>query len=165
MLCGSFEPQFNEVGKPTITTETFFTEPLPDNRCRSGFVASSVSESGAKCVRRHARGRHSHFKNKDHGDNVRIEVSDTGKGLAPEELCAALYAVLHDKQQGTGLGLAIVAIGCQRSSRRNFCKRAKKDAGRRLSSICRSGNRLGPNSDRCCTRTKPVLSDSPAVSD
>jgi len=48
-----FEPQFNEVGKPTITTETFlrnrFLISMPIR-----IVASGVSESGAKCVRRHA---------------------------------------------------------------------------------------------------------------
>jgi two-component system, NtrC family, nitrogen regulation sensor histidine kinase NtrY len=43
-----------------------------------------------------------------HGDWVRIEVSDTGKGLAPQE-CANLFTPYYTtKSQGTGLGLAIV---------------------------------------------------------
>jgi two-component system nitrogen regulation sensor histidine kinase NtrY len=41
-------------------------------------------------------------------DSVRIEVSDSGKGLAPEE-CAQLFTPYYtSKSQGTGLGLAIV---------------------------------------------------------
>jgi signal transduction histidine kinase len=39
---------------------------------------------------------------------VRIEVSDTGKGLTPEE-CSRLFTPYYTtKQLGTGLGLAIV---------------------------------------------------------
>jgi signal transduction histidine kinase len=39
---------------------------------------------------------------------VRIDVSDTGKGLTPEE-CSRLFTPYYTtKQQGTGLGLAIV---------------------------------------------------------
>src|SRR5262249_45660222 len=41
-------------------------------------------------------------------NGVRIEVSDTGKGLTPEE-CSRLFTPYYTtKQQGTGLGLAIV---------------------------------------------------------
>jgi signal transduction histidine kinase len=44
----------------------------------------------------------------DASDTVRIEVSDTGKGLTPEE-CSRLFTPYYTtKQQGTGLGLAIV---------------------------------------------------------
>ena len=44
----------------------------------------------------------------EHNDSVRIEVSDTGSGLAPEE-CAQLFTPYYtSKPQGTGLGLAIV---------------------------------------------------------
>ncbi len=42
------------------------------------------------------------------GDSVRIEVSDTGHGLTPEE-CSNLFTPYYtSKRQGTGLGLAIV---------------------------------------------------------
>jgi two-component system, NtrC family, nitrogen regulation sensor histidine kinase NtrY len=41
-------------------------------------------------------------------DSARIEVCDTGKGLAPQE-CANLFTPYYTtKSQGTGLGLAIV---------------------------------------------------------
>jgi two-component system nitrogen regulation sensor histidine kinase NtrY len=42
------------------------------------------------------------------GENARIEVSDTGKGLTPEE-CERLFTPYYtSKAHGTGLGLAIV---------------------------------------------------------
>jgi len=40
--------------------------------------------------------------------NIGVEVSDTGKGLTPEE-CSRLFTPYYTtKRQGTGLGLAIV---------------------------------------------------------
>ena len=42
------------------------------------------------------------------GDGVRLEVSDTGQGLTPEE-CERLFTPYYTtKTHGTGLGLAIV---------------------------------------------------------
>jgi signal transduction histidine kinase len=42
------------------------------------------------------------------GDLVRIQISDTGKGLTPEE-CERLFTPYYTtKEYGTGLGLAIV---------------------------------------------------------
>src|SRR5467141_1207713 len=84
-----FEPQFNEVGKPTITPELFLTEPLPalDAMPAGGTLTLRTSEKDG---------------------NVRIEVADTGKGLTPEE-CSRLFTPYYTtKSQGTGLGLAIV---------------------------------------------------------
>jgi len=44
----------------------------------------------------------------EHDSQVRIEVTDTGKGLTPEE-CSRLFTPYYTtKVQGTGLGLAIV---------------------------------------------------------
>jgi len=43
-----------------------------------------------------------------HHGVVRIEVADTGKGLAPEEVSRLFTPYYTTKQQGTGLGLAIV---------------------------------------------------------
>jgi len=47
------------------------------------------------------------FRTAESQSGVRIEVSDTGKGLTPEE-CSRLFTPYYTtKQQGTGRGLAI----------------------------------------------------------
>jgi nitrogen fixation/metabolism regulation signal transduction histidine kinase len=103
-----FEAQFNAVGKPTITTELFLTDPLPEidadpdllHRAFQNLVLNALDAmpaGGTLTLRTFERDR-----------NVRIEVTDTGKGLTPEE-CSRLFTPYYTtKQQGTGLGLAIV---------------------------------------------------------
>jgi two-component system nitrogen regulation sensor histidine kinase NtrY len=103
-----FEPQFNEVGKPTITPELFLTEPLPEidadpdllHRAFQNLVLNSLDAMPA--------GGTLTLKTSEHDGHVRIEVADTGKGLTPEE-CSRLFTPYYTtKLQGTGLGLAIV---------------------------------------------------------
>jgi signal transduction histidine kinase len=48
------------------------------------------------------------MRSSERDETVRIEVSDTGKGLTPEE-CSRLFTPYYTtKTMGTGLGLAIV---------------------------------------------------------
>jgi signal transduction histidine kinase len=103
-----FEAQFNAVGKPTITTELFLTDPLPEidadpdllHRAFQNLVLNALDAmpaGGTLTLRTFERDR-----------NIRIEVADTGKGLTPEE-CSRLFTPYYTtKQLGTGLGLAIV---------------------------------------------------------
>ena len=103
-----FEAQFNAVGKPTITTEFFLTDPLPEidadpdllHRAFQNLVLNALDAmpaGGTLTLRTFERER-----------NIRIEVADTGKGLTPEE-CSRLFTPYYTtKQLGTGLGLAIV---------------------------------------------------------
>jgi nitrogen fixation/metabolism regulation signal transduction histidine kinase len=44
---------------------------------------------------------------KERGDSVRIEIADTGSGLAPEESAQLFTPYYTSKPHGTGLGLAI----------------------------------------------------------
>ena len=96
------------MGKPTITTELFLTDPLPEidadpdllHRAFQNLVLNALDAmpaGGTLTLRTFERDR-----------NIRIEVSDTGKGLTPEE-CSRLFTPYYTtKQLGTGLGLAIV---------------------------------------------------------
>jgi signal transduction histidine kinase len=44
----------------------------------------------------------------DQGRRVRIEISDTGRGIAPEDIAKVFEPYYSTKETGTGLGLAIV---------------------------------------------------------
>jgi two-component system nitrogen regulation sensor histidine kinase NtrY len=76
-----FEPQLAPVGRPPITPELYLDEGLPRPQ-----TIRTAHRPGA----------------------VRLEVTDTGEGLTPEE-CARLFTPYYtNKRHGTGLGLAIV---------------------------------------------------------
>ncbi|MGA2484014.1 MAG: ATP-binding protein [Candidatus Acidiferrales bacterium] len=103
-----FEPQFGAMGRPPITPEYYLAENLPPiqadpdllHRALQNLVLNSLdamSAGGTLTVRTQAL-----------PSGVRLEVSDTGKGLTPEE-CSRLFTPYYTtKQHGTGLGLAIV---------------------------------------------------------
>ena len=103
-----FEPQFNEVGKPTITPELFLTEPLPDIDADPDLLHRAFQNLVLNALDAMPAGGTLTLRTSDKNGNVRIEVADTGKGLTPEE-CSRLFTPYYTtKSQGTGLGLAIV---------------------------------------------------------
>jgi len=103
-----FEPQFNELGKPTITPELFLTEPLPDIDADPDLLHRSFQNLVLNALDAMPTGGTLTLRTLEHDGHVRIEVADTGKGLTPEE-CSRLFTPYYTtKLQGTGLGLAIV---------------------------------------------------------
>ncbi len=103
-----FEPQFNEVGKPTITPELFLTDPLPEIDADPDLLHRAFQNLVLNSLDAMPTGGTLTLKTFEHEGSVRIEVADTGKGLTPEE-CARLFTPYYTtKLQGTGLGLAIV---------------------------------------------------------
>lgn len=103
-----FESQFTAVGKPSIATEFFLSESLPEidgdpellHRAFQNLVLNAMDAMPA--------GGTLTLRTAERGENVQMEVTDTGKGLTPEE-CSRLFTPYYTtKQQGTGLGLAIV---------------------------------------------------------
>jgi two-component system nitrogen regulation sensor histidine kinase NtrY len=103
-----FEPQFNEVGKPTITPELFLTDPLPEIDADPDLLHRAFQNLVLNALDAMPAGGTLTLKTSEHDGHVRIEVADTGKGLTPEE-CSRLFTPYYTtKLQGTGLGLAIV---------------------------------------------------------
>jgi len=103
-----FEPQFTAVGKPAITTEYFLTESLPEIDADPDLLHRAFQNLVLNALDAMPAGGSLTLRTSDADDAVRIEVSDTGKGLTPEE-CSRLFTPYYTtKQQGTGLGLAIV---------------------------------------------------------
>ncbi len=103
-----FEAQFNAVGKPTIATEFFLTEPLPEIDADADLLHKAFQNLVLNALDAMPAGGTLTLRTFERERNIRIEVADTGKGLTPEE-CSRLFTPYYTtKQQGTGLGLAIV---------------------------------------------------------
>jgi signal transduction histidine kinase len=103
-----FEPQFHEVGKPNITTEYFLKEGLPEIDGDPDLLHKAFQNLVLNALDAMPAGGTLTFKTTETSTGIQIEVSDTGKGLTPEE-CSRLFTPYYTtKQQGTGLGLAIV---------------------------------------------------------
>jgi two-component system nitrogen regulation sensor histidine kinase NtrY len=103
-----FEPQFTAVGKPSITTEYFLSESLPEIDADPDLLHRAFQNLVLNALDAMPAGGTITLKSSDAGESVRIEVADTGKGLTPEE-CSRLFTPYYTtKQLGTGLGLAIV---------------------------------------------------------
>lgn len=103
-----FEAQFTAVGKPSITTEYFLTESLPEIDGDPDLLHKAFQNLVLNAMDAMPAGGTLTLRTSDRGETVRIEVVDTGKGLTPEE-CSRLFTPYYTtKVQGTGLGLAIV---------------------------------------------------------
>jgi two-component system nitrogen regulation sensor histidine kinase NtrY len=103
-----FEPQFTAVGKPSITTEFFFDESLPEIDGDPDLLHRAFQNLALNAIDAMPAGGTLTLRTSDRRDTVRIEVVDTGKGLTSEE-CMRLFTPYYTtKMQGTGLGLAIV---------------------------------------------------------
>jgi two-component system NtrC family sensor kinase len=96
------------VGKPTITPELFLTDPLPEIDADPDLLHRAFQNLVLNALDAMPAGGTLTLRTSERDGNVRIEVSDTGKGLTPEE-CSRLFTPYYTtKLQGTGLGLAIV---------------------------------------------------------
>ena len=103
-----FEPQFHGVGKPTIATEYFLKEGLAEIDGDPELLHKAFQNLVLNALDAMPAGGILTFRTAETQAGVRVEVSDTGKGLTPEE-CSRLFTPYYTtKQQGTGLGLAIV---------------------------------------------------------
>jgi two-component system, NtrC family, nitrogen regulation sensor histidine kinase NtrY len=103
-----FEPQFNAVGKPPIIPEYFLTETLPEIDADVDLLHRAFQNLVLNALDAMPAGGTLTMRTTEHEGKVRIEVSDTGKGLTPEE-CSRLFTPYYTtKVQGTGLGLAII---------------------------------------------------------
>jgi signal transduction histidine kinase len=76
----------------------------------------------------------------ENGDGIRLEVRDTGPGIAPEMVGRLFTPFASSKPTGTGLGLSI-------------CRRAVEDHGGRISAA------NGPQGGACFTVTLPSGED------
>jgi two-component system nitrogen regulation sensor histidine kinase NtrY len=103
-----FEAQFSAVGKPTITPDLRLDEALPEIEADPDLLHRALQNLVLNALDAMPAGGTLTLRTSAHDGGVRLEVSDSGQGLTPEE-CSRLFTPYYtSKQHGTGLGLAIV---------------------------------------------------------
>jgi nitrogen fixation/metabolism regulation signal transduction histidine kinase len=103
-----FEPQMAPVGRPPITPELYLDEGLPRPQADPILLRRALENLILNSLDAMPAGGTLTVRTAQRSGMVRLEVSDTGEGLTPEE-CARLFTPYYTtKRLGTGLGLAIV---------------------------------------------------------
>jgi two-component system nitrogen regulation sensor histidine kinase NtrY len=103
-----FEPQLTVVGRPPITPELYLDENLARAQADRMLLRRALENLVLNSLDAMPAGGTLTVRTSQHNGSVRLEVSDTGAGLTPEE-CARLFTPYYtSKRHGTGLGLAIV---------------------------------------------------------
>ncbi len=103
-----FEPQLCAVGRPPITPELYLDEDLARPQADPILLRRALENLVLNSLDAMPTGGTLTVRTSQHNGSVRLDVSDTGAGLTPEE-CARLFTPYYtSKQHGTGLGLAIV---------------------------------------------------------
>ncbi len=103
-----FEPRFTAPGEPEIKTELQLADKLPVVQADTALLHRALGNLVLNALDAMPEGGTLTIRTSRHNGGVRLEVSDTGAGLTPEE-CARLFTPYYTtKQHGTGLGLAIV---------------------------------------------------------
>jgi two-component system, NtrC family, nitrogen regulation sensor histidine kinase NtrY len=103
-----FEPQLSPVGRPHITPELYLDENLPRPQADATLLRRALENLILNSLDAMPAGGTLTVRTAQRGGAVRLEVTDTGEGLTPEE-CARLFTPYYTtKRHGTGLGLAIV---------------------------------------------------------
>jgi len=103
-----FEPQFTAVGKPPVTLESFLAEALPEIDADPDLLHRAFQNLVLNALDAMPGGGTLTLRTSEHDAHIRVEITDTGNGLTPEE-CSRLFTPYYTtKQLGTGLGLAIV---------------------------------------------------------
>jgi two-component system nitrogen regulation sensor histidine kinase NtrY len=103
-----FEPQLAPVGRPSITPELYLDENAPRPQADRTLLRRALENLILNSLDAMPAGGTLTVRTAQRNGAVRLEVTDTGEGLTPEE-CARLFTPYYTtKRHGTGLGLAIV---------------------------------------------------------
>ena len=102
------EPQLAPVGRPPITPELYLDENLPRPQADPILLRRALENLILNSLDAMPTGGTLTVRTSQRNGSARLEVTDTGEGLTPEE-CARLFTPYYTtKRHGTGLGLAIV---------------------------------------------------------
>ncbi len=103
-----YDSQFSIIGRPPIRPELYLDEGLPSIQADPDLLHRALSNLVLNSLDAMPAGGTLTIRTAQKNGAVRVEVSDTGTGLTPEE-CERLFTPYYTtKRHGTGLGLAIV---------------------------------------------------------
>ncbi len=103
-----YQPQFSANGKPPIEIDLQLDDGLGTVQADPDLMHRAVQNLIVNAQDAMPAGGTLRIRTSQHEDGVRVEISDTGAGLTPEE-CERLFTPYYTtKTHGTGLGLAIV---------------------------------------------------------
>jgi nitrogen fixation/metabolism regulation signal transduction histidine kinase len=103
-----FEAQFAAPGKPPVATKIDLDENLAPIQADPDLLHRAVQNLILNALDAMPAGGTLTVRTRPGTGGIRLEISDTGKGLTKEE-CERLFTPYYTtKQHGTGLGLAIV---------------------------------------------------------
>ncbi|HEV3219792.1 MAG TPA: ATP-binding protein [Candidatus Acidoferrales bacterium] len=103
-----YDSQFSIIGRPPIRPELYLDESLPSIQADPDLLHRALSNLVLNSLDAMPAGGTLTVRTAQKNGSVRVEVSDTGTGLTPEE-CERLFTPYYTtKRHGTGLGLAIV---------------------------------------------------------
>jgi nitrogen fixation/metabolism regulation signal transduction histidine kinase len=100
-------PQLKEAAK-AITLNVYLDESLTEIPLDPDLFHRVVSNLVLNAIDAMPEGGTLTLRTRDTGDRARLEISDTGTGLTPEERDRIFTPYYTTKQHGTGLGLAVV---------------------------------------------------------
>ncbi len=103
-----FDGQFSAPGRPQIATEFYLDENIASIEADPDLLHRALQNLVLNAMDAMPAGGTLTVRTAQQADGARIEISDTGAGLTPEE-CLRLFTPYYtSKHHGTGLGLAIV---------------------------------------------------------
>ncbi len=103
-----FSAQFNAPGKPVVELQLELDAQLGPIQADPDLIHRAVQNLVLNAMDAMPSGGTLRIRTEGTNSGVRLEISDTGKGLTREE-CQRLFTPYYTtKQHGTGLGLAIV---------------------------------------------------------
>ncbi len=103
-----YDAQFHAINRPPITPELYLDESLPVIQADPDLLHRALSNLVLNSLDAMPGGGTLTIRTAQRDGSARIEITDTGAGLTPEE-CGRLFTPYYTtKRHGTGLGLAVV---------------------------------------------------------
>ncbi len=103
-----YDAQFNAIGRPPVMPELYLDENIPPIQADPDLLHRAFSNLVLNSLDAMPGGGTLTIRTGQKDGSVRVEISDTGAGLTPEE-CERLFTPYYTtKRHGTGLGLAVV---------------------------------------------------------